>query len=78
MDKAIQPASLILSGYIIVLQAISLVGEGNKFANDSGIKVIRERLVGQETLPVSYKGIISGSDMSTNVQLKAGDNIVVP
>ena len=54
------------------------MGEGNKFANDSGIKVIRERLVGQETLPVSYKGIISGSDMSTNVQLKAGDNIVVP
>lgn len=78
MGKVIHPGSLILSGPITVLQAISLVGGFDKFADEGGIKVIRVRPIGQEILPVNYKDIISGSDMSTNILLKAGDTIVVP
>jgi len=78
MGKVMHPGPLILSGPITVLQAISLAGGFDKFADEGGIKVIREKPIGQEILPVHYKDIISGDDMSTNIYLKAGDTIVVP
>jgi len=76
--KVIHPGPLIISGPITVLQAISLVGGFDKFADEGGIKVIRVKPDGQEILPVNYKDIISGRNMSTNIQLKAGDTLVVP
>jgi len=33
---------------------------------------------GQEILPVNYKDIISGKNVTTNILLKAGDTLVVP
>ncbi len=76
--KVLHPGSLIINGPITVLQAISLVGGLDRFADESGIKVIRSKPEGQEILPVNYKDIISGKNISTNVQLKAGDTLVVP
>jgi polysaccharide export outer membrane protein len=76
--KVLRPGSLIINGPITVLQAISLVGGFDRFANESGIIVIRSKPDGQEILPVNYKDIISGKNMSTNIQLKAGDTLVVP
>jgi polysaccharide biosynthesis/export protein len=76
--KVMHPGSLILNGPITVLQAISIVGGFDKFADESSIKVIRARPEGQEILPVNYKDIISGKNVSTNIQLKAGDTLVVP
>jgi polysaccharide export outer membrane protein len=78
MGKVIRPGSLVISGPITVLQAISIVGGFDRFADESGIKVIRAKSDGQDVFPVRYKDIISGKDMSTNIQLKAGDTIVVP
>ena len=78
MGKVNKPGPLILSGPTTVLQAISIVGGFDKFADEGGIKVIRTKIDGQEIFPVHYKTIISGKDMSTNIQLKAGDTIVVP
>jgi len=78
IGKVSKPGPLIISGPTTVLQAISIVGGFDKFADEGGIKVIRTKTDGQEILPVHYKDIISGKDMSTNIQLKAGDTIVVP
>lgn len=78
MGKVIRPGSLIISGPITVLQAISIVGGFDTFADEGGIKVIRTKSDAQEILSVNYKDIISGKNMSTNIQLKAGDTIVVP
>ena len=78
MGKVSKPGPLIISGPTTVLQAISMVGGFDKFADEGGIKVIRTKSDGQEILPVHYKNIISGKDMSTNILLKAGDTIVVP
>ncbi len=78
MGKVIHPGSFVISGPLSVLQAISIVGGFDKFADESGIKVIRAKSDGQEVLPVNYKDIVSGKNMSTNIQLKAGDTIVVP
>lgn len=76
--KVMHPGSLIINGPITVLQAISLMGGFDKFADESSIKVIRAKPDGQEILPVNYKDIISGKNESTNIQLKAGDTLVVP
>ena len=76
--KVIHPGSLIINGPITVLQAISIVGGLDRFADESGIKVIRAKPEGQEILQVNYKDIISGKNISTNIQLKAGDTLVVP
>jgi polysaccharide export outer membrane protein len=78
MGKVNKPGPLIISGPITVLQAISIAGGFDKFADEGGIKVIRAKSDGQEIFSINYKDIISGSDMSTNIQLKAGDAIVVP
>jgi polysaccharide export outer membrane protein len=76
--KVIHPGSLVINGPITVLQAISIVGGLDRFADEGGIKVIRLNSDGQEVLPVNYKDIISGKNISTNIQLKAGDTLVVP
>ena len=78
MGKVAKPGQLIISGPTTVLQAISIMGGFDKFADEGGIKVIRNKADGQEIFAVRYKDIISGKDMSTNIQLKAGDTIVVP
>lgn len=76
--KVMKPGPLAISGPITVLQAISIAGGFDKFADEGGIKVIRTKSDAQEVIPVEYKKIISGRDMSTNVLLKAGDTVVVP
>jgi polysaccharide export outer membrane protein len=76
--KVLRPGPVVISGPITVLQAISLVGGLDKFADQYGIKVIRANSGSQQILPVNYKDIITGKDMSTNVQLEAGDTLMVP
>lgn len=78
LGKVARPGTLAISGPLTVLQAISMVGGLDKFADEGGIKVIRAKPDRQEVFPVSYKDIVSGKDMATNIQLKAGDTIVVP
>ena len=78
LGKIARPGMLAISGPLTVLQAISMAGGLDRFADEGGIKVIRAKPDGQEILPVHYKDIVSGKDMATNIQLKAGDTIVVP
>lgn len=78
LGKVVRPGALVINGPLTVLQAISMVGGFDRFADESGIKVIRTKQNGQDVLPVRYKDIITGKDMTTNIQLQAGDTIVVP
>jgi polysaccharide export outer membrane protein len=72
--KVIKPGPVPMAGPTQVLQALSMSGGMDKFADESAIKVIR----GQKVMPVRYKDLVSGRDMSTNFQLQAGDTLVVP
>lgn len=72
--KVAKPGPVQMAGPTAVLQALSMSGGLDKFADESAIKVVR----GKQTLPVHYKDLISGRDMSTNIQLQAGDTLVVP
>jgi polysaccharide export outer membrane protein len=76
--KVIKPGPVPLVGPTAVLQALSMSGGMDKFADESAIKVIRGSGPAQKVLPVRYKDLVSGRDMSTNFQLQAGDTLVVP
>lgn len=78
VGKVMKPGPVVISGPLTVLQAISLAGGLAKFADESGIKVIREKSGTQTAIPVNLGDIMSGDDLSTNIQLMAGDTVVVP
>jgi polysaccharide export outer membrane protein len=76
--KVARPGPVVINGPITVLQAISLVGGLDRFADEDGIKLIRGKAEGQKVIAVNFKDIMSGKNVSTNVQLRAGDTLVVP
>ncbi|MFJ4456606.1 polysaccharide biosynthesis/export family protein [Pseudomonas sp. NPDC089392] len=76
--KVIKPGPVQMAGPTAVLQALSMSGGLDKFADESEIKVVRGTGASQKILPVRYKDLVTGRDMSTNIQLQAGDTLVVP
>ena len=76
--KVLKPGTVHMSGQTSVLQAISMAGGLDKFADKDDIKVVRLNGTRQEILHVNYSKLMSGDDMSTNFPLKAGDTLVVP
>lgn len=76
--KVSKPGPIVMTGPVTVLQALSMAGGLDKFADEGAIKVMRHKGEEQEILAVSYKDLISGRDMKTNLLLKAGDIILVP
>lgn len=76
--KVLKPGPVQMAGPTAVLQALSMSGGLDKFADESEIKVVRGTGASQKILPVRYKDLVSGRDMSTNIQLQAGDTLVVP
>jgi len=76
--KVIKPGPVQMSGPTAVLQALSMSGGLDKFAEESEIMVVRGTGTSQRILPVRYKDLVTGRDMSTNIQLQAGDTLVVP
>lgn len=78
LGKVLKPGPFIITEPTTVLQAISIAGGFDKFADEGDIKVIRPLSNSTQIFPVNYNDIISGKDISTNIYLKAGDTIVVP
>jgi polysaccharide biosynthesis/export protein len=60
-----------------VLQALSSAGL-TQFANTKKIYVLRTVNGKQEKLPVDYRKLVKGEDISHNYVLQPGDTIVVP
>lgn len=61
-----------------VLQALSSGGGFTQFANTKKIYLLRQENGKQVKLPFNYKQVIGGKNPEQNIQLKAGDTIVVP
>ena len=64
-----------LSRRMTVLQGLALAGGFKEFAKTEDIVIVRQD---RTVVPVNYKRIADGKDMSQNVALMAGDTIVVP
>lgn len=73
-----KPGEFPLSGRTTFLQALALAGGFKDFAKTDSILVIRQDRAGQNVIPVNYKKLEDGKDMSQNVLLRPGDTIVVP
>jgi polysaccharide export outer membrane protein len=73
-----QPGEYLLQKNMTVVQAISLAGGLGEWADPSDIKLIRKIKGTQKTFRVDYDAIVSGKDLSQNVQLRPDDTIFVP
>lgn len=78
IGKVLRPGAVLLSGPITVLQALSLAGGLDKFADSDSIKVLRKGASGQSTVSVNYDSLIKGQSLESNVILNTGDTILVP
>jgi len=75
VGQVARPGEFPLSTRTTVLQALALAGGFKEFAKAESIVIVRED---QTVVPVNYKRIADGKDVSQNVSLAPGDTIVVP
>lgn len=61
-----------------VLQALSMAGSFDRFADTSDIKVIRFHKGQQEIIKFDYDDVAKGKNLVSNILLKPGDTVVVP
>lgn len=79
LGKVNKPGPMVLQGPTSVLQALSIAGGLDKFADEKGIKVIRDSGDGMsQVLPVDFRELSSGKSLTTNFRLVAGDTLLVP
>ena len=78
IGKIVKPGPVQMTGPMTVMQALSLTGGLDKFADLGSIKVLRNGKDGQIVIPVNYNALIKGQNLKSNIVLKAGDTILVP
>lgn len=67
-----------LSSRMTVLQAVSMGGGFSQFAAPQRAYVLRSENGKQIKYPFDYKAVMKGKKAEQNIELKAGDTIVVP
>ena len=78
VGKVGKPGPVVLTSPLTVLQALSLAGLFDKFADTSNIKVLRSTPQGQKVFAVNYNNLIKGQDLDSNITVIPGDTILVP
>lgn len=74
-----KPGEYVVGRYVDVLQALTLAGGLTPFANERDIRVLRKRGDGGEiVIPFNYREVTRGRNLEQNIQLRAGDVIMVP
>jgi polysaccharide biosynthesis/export protein len=77
--EVVRPGSYIVRQPTTLMQAIALAGGIGPYAAKRRIQVRRRAPGGDETIFMfNYKAYESGSDLEGNIQLRAGDVIMVP
>jgi polysaccharide export outer membrane protein len=77
IGKVLKPGPVLLTAPMTVMQAISLAGGLDRFADQADVKILR---AGDKpsTISVNYGKLLSGQQLESNVMLKTGDTILVP
>ena len=79
LGEVTKPGSYPLTASMRVLDAIALGGGFKDFAKTKDIYVLRTASDGkQQKLKFNYKDVIKGKNVEQNVELQAGDTVVVP
>ncbi|MBN4063651.1 polysaccharide biosynthesis/export family protein [Cardiobacterium sp. AH-315-I02] len=78
IGKVNRPGEFTATGYLDVLQALTMAGGLTPFADADEIKIIRRTGTGTIMKIFDYDEVVSGERLDMNIILKAGDTVVVP
>ncbi|MDT8283705.1 MAG: polysaccharide biosynthesis/export family protein [Gammaproteobacteria bacterium] len=78
IGKVNRPGEFTATGYMDVLQALTMAGGLTPFADSDEIKIIRRTETGSKVRLFDYDEVVSGERLDMNIILKAGDTVVVP
>jgi polysaccharide biosynthesis/export protein len=78
IGKVNKPGDFPVGRYVDVLQALTMAGGLTLFADSDGIRVMRREGERQVVLPFEYDRVVHGQKLEQNIQLRAGDVVVVP
>ena len=78
LGKVLKPGQVPMTGPMTVLDALSVAGGLDKFADQSNIKVLRNTPQGQKVIPIHYDQLIRGDRLDGNITLNPGDTVLVP
>jgi polysaccharide export outer membrane protein len=78
LGEVIRPGAFPMLPGMTVMQALSSAGGFTPFAKMKSIYVLRDENGKKVKYPFNYKQAISGKNSDQDIQLKAGDTIVVP
>jgi polysaccharide export outer membrane protein len=70
-----RPGPQLFNGQLTVIQALSLAGGLNPYADRNGITILRS--TGEKML-FDYNQVIRGKNLEQNIRLQRGDTIIVP
>jgi polysaccharide export outer membrane protein len=73
-----KPGDFIVNPSVNVMQALSMAGGATAFASLNNIIILRRSAGAQVAVPFHYNDVIHGKDLQQNVDLQAGDVVVVP
>jgi polysaccharide biosynthesis/export protein len=73
-----KPGEFIVNPRVDVMQALSMAGGTTPFAALGDITILRREGGVQRSLPFRYNDVIKGRNLDQNIQLQAGDVVVVP
>jgi polysaccharide export outer membrane protein len=76
--EVVRPGAIALLPNMTVLQALTSSGGFTQFARTKGIYVLRKEGGKQVKYPFNYKDVIKGNHSEQNIELQAGDTVVVP
>ena len=76
--KVKSPGKFVIGRYMDVMQAITLAGGLDTFADEDKIKVIRRQNGKQVVHQFKYNEVKKGNNLDQNIILQSGDVIVVP
>jgi polysaccharide export outer membrane protein len=78
IGKVTKPGEFPVGRSVDVLQALSMAGGLTPFADSNEIRVMRREGDRQVVLPFEYSRVVRGQKLEQNIQLRAGDVVVVP
>jgi polysaccharide export outer membrane protein len=73
-----RPGEFIVNPRVDVMQALSMAGGTTAFAALDDIRILRRAGPKQESLEFDYNAVARGKALEQNIELRAGDIVVVP
>jgi polysaccharide export outer membrane protein len=73
-----RPGEFIVNPRVDVMQALSMAGGTTPFAALGSIIILRRSGAQQEALRFDYTDLVKGRNLEQNIELRAGDIVVVP